>query len=393
MDGNGRQRSALKRETKDLESKKEGLQIILTAIKNRSKPEADKIVQMIRTNEDENFDVISQVVQKFRLTSIGGPGIPDDNYNKLLLSPSEQPPYGEHSFPNLNLGEWTNVTDDPNLVKHLLDLYFAWSHPFYVLFLEEFFYLGLHDRNPKYSTPLLVNAVLAVGCLYSDLPATRTVVNDPKTSGDHFFAEAKKLLAAERRPSVANVAALGVMSIRESMKGDTSSGLEFARQMMSMSAELGLHMDQTTLGPFRSMTVAEIETRRVTFWGTYAVETTSTMCLGRISGLPRIAVKIEKPYPHPLEKKVWKPHGHRHSLNTSLGLEQPSVTYSLARQLCCLTEIVNDASHLLYAPRSGNAEQRLRQLYQRYEAWHLNLPDHLNIKWGSPTLPQVIALQ
>ena len=217
---------------------------------------------------------------------------------------------------------------------------------------------------------------------------------DPSTTGDNFFAAARKLLNAESRSSITAVAALGVMSIWQSMKGDVRSGLEYARQMMPMSAELGLHMEPTSLESFKQMTIPEVEARRVTVWGTYAVETTSAMCLGRISGLSRLAVRIEKPFPNRLDSKMWRPEGHALVNSPWAGLRQPSFTDSLARQLGYLTEIVNDASHLLYTPREHNANQKLLQLHQRYQGWYQNLPKVLGIKHGGAnTLPQVICLQ
>jgi hypothetical protein len=153
-------------------------------------------------------------------------------------------------------------------------------------------------------------------------------------------------------------------------------------------------MDPPSLDSFKDMTIPEVEARRVTFWGTYAVETTSTMCLGRISGLSRTAVRIEKPCPNHLESKVWKPHGHPLLVNRWLGLEQASFTYSLARQLGYLTDIVNDTGHLLYATRDRTVSRKLRQLHERYESWHRSVPEVLSVKGGmAKTLPQVIALQ
>lgn len=321
------------------------------------------------------------------------PQKPCESYS-IQQSLSEELQDHETPFTTSQIGWWTKVTNDADLAKHLLDLYFTWSHSFYVLFLEDLFYHGLHDKKLKYATPLLVNAVLAVGCLYSELPATRTNSNDFRTSGDHFFAEAKMLLATEREPSLTTIAAVGVMSIWQSMKGYTSIGMEYAWQMMTMSTEMNLHMDPISLESFKDITMPEIEARRVTFWGAYAIETAFTMCLGRISGLPRISVRVEKPYPNHLESKPWKPLGHSQFVSSWQKLEQPSFTYSLARQLGYLTDIVNDTGHLIHAPLGVTAERKLLQLYQRYQAWLLAMPPQLHIKESpDPTLPQVIALQ
>lgn len=394
IDGDRRRKSALKRDIHDLTDQKDNFLYILTSIRNGAKSDVEAVVDMIRSNQGKSFESISQMIRKLKEARVSGSPvtepfveIADEQYNNSKV-PSL------HASPGTQVGVWTQLTNDASFAKHLLDLYFTWSHPFYVLFSEELFCHSLQDRKLKYATPLLLNAVLAVGCHYSDLPASRAVLNDSNTSGDHFFAEAERLLDVDCRSSLTTVAALGVMSIRQSMKGDNSGGLEYARQMMSMSAELCLHMDPPSLDSFKDMTIPEVEARRVTFWGTYAVETTSTMCLGRISGLSRTAVRIEKPCPNHLESKVWKPHGHPLLVNRWPGLEQASFTYSLARQLGYLTDIVNDTGHLLYATRDRTVSRKLRQLHERYESWHRSVPEVLSVKGGmAKTLPQVIALQ
>src|SRR5271163_1577557 len=113
---------------------------------------------------------------------------------------------------------------------------------------------------------MLVNAVLAVACNYSDRPEARADVNDPSTVGDHFFAEAKRLLAENERSCLTTVQALGVMSIRQAMNNQDSTGWRYAAQMMSMTVELGLHTSYAAQ-PHGKLTASEVEARKVTFWG------------------------------------------------------------------------------------------------------------------------------
>lgn len=90
---------------------------------------------------------------------------------------------------------WTNVTDDPSLVMHLVNMYFTWHYTYYTtlsksLFWKEF----LRGRQPSevrhervYCTPLLVNAMLALGCHFTAWPGARANPDDSATAGDHFF--------------------------------------------------------------------------------------------------------------------------------------------------------------------------------------------------------------
>ncbi len=115
-----------------------------------------------------------------------------------------------------------------------LSLYFTWSHPWYLLFAEEIVIHALKDKSSKYCSPLLVNAILALGCQFSDRPEARKDQNNPATVGDHFFEEAERLYHAEREhTSLTMVQALGLMAIRQGMKDRDSSGRAYNAIMMS----------------------------------------------------------------------------------------------------------------------------------------------------------------
>ncbi|EAT87310.2 hypothetical protein SNOG_04919 [Parastagonospora nodorum SN15] len=94
---------------------------------------------------------------------------------------------------------WTDVTKDVRFVENLLALYFTWSHPFYVLFSRECFYKDFRGGRDKYCSSLLVNAICAYACHFTDDPAGRTDPSNFRTAGDHFFAEAKRLLFEDER--------------------------------------------------------------------------------------------------------------------------------------------------------------------------------------------------
>jgi len=142
------------------------------------------------------------------------------------------------------------------------------------------------------------------------------------------------------------------------------------------------------------VTDSEMEARRITFWGSYALETIYAMCVGRISGLPRTAIQLEKSVPKEnLEKKIWKPHGDPRLLHEPTGLEQPAFTYTVQVQSSRLTEIVSDTLQMFYAPRDRITSRKLEVHHERFIQWHDELPSSITIKRDGPTLPQVIALQ
>jgi hypothetical protein len=118
----------------------------------------------------------------------------DDDFDTTGTEPSMDP-YQHEEDP---ITSWTEVTKDANLIKHLLRMYFTWHYTYFTtlsrnLFLKDFYKgrgnvaAGLSSRKTEYCTPLLVNAMLALGCHFTALPAARAQRDDSSTAGNHFF--------------------------------------------------------------------------------------------------------------------------------------------------------------------------------------------------------------
>lgn len=90
---------------------------------------------------------------------------------------------------------WTNVTDDAELVQHLLAMYFNYHYTFFCCLSKRTFWREfLRGKQPAgsrrdsvYCTPLLVNAMLALGCHFTAWRGARADPDDSATAGDHFF--------------------------------------------------------------------------------------------------------------------------------------------------------------------------------------------------------------
>jgi hypothetical protein len=167
---------------------------------------------------------------------------------------------------------WTDVTNDLAFVEKLFGLYFTWSHPFYILFSRECFYKDFRAGRDKYCSSLLVNSICAYACHLTDDPAGRTDPSNFRTAGDHFFAEAKRLLFEDETPSLTTTQALCIMSMREPSTGRDTSGFNYVGRCMRMCVELGLHLNNSA-SPALRLTPSEIEVRKVTFWGCFTVDT------------------------------------------------------------------------------------------------------------------------
>jgi hypothetical protein len=62
---------------------------------------------------------------------------------------------------------WTTVTDDDDLVSHLLSLYFTWDYPFYTVLDRDVFVRHMQSRqlDSDFCSPFLVNIILAHACV------------------------------------------------------------------------------------------------------------------------------------------------------------------------------------------------------------------------------------
>lgn len=62
---------------------------------------------------------------------------------------------------------WTAVTDDSELVSHLISLYFTWDYPFLRFLDRDVFLRQMQsgDLSSEFCTPYLVNAMLSNACV------------------------------------------------------------------------------------------------------------------------------------------------------------------------------------------------------------------------------------
>lgn len=292
---NRRSKAAQKRDSASMAEPSAAADIIIASIRTLPESEVQEIVQQIR--KDDSLDALAESLRKIVTLPLksDGQGSLEGDLSVLIGKPQVSQSgvarhYGHTSSLGLvhedenyskprntspissNQDAWTTVTNDVQFLYHLFDLYFRWSHPFYVLFSRECFYKDFKSGRQKYCSPLLVNAICAYACHFSDTPAARTDPNNPRTAGDHFFAEARKLLYEDESPCLTTVQALAVMGLREPSAGRDSTGFMYAGRCLRMAVELGLHLNYSSTANL-DLSRSEIEVRKVTFWGCFTYDT------------------------------------------------------------------------------------------------------------------------
>ena len=183
------------------------------------------------------------------------------------------------------LTSWTTVTSNPEVIKHILNMYWTWHYPFFTLLSKTLFYRDFHlgkpppdtHRRTEYCTPLLVNAILALGCHFTSSPAAREDPEDSATTGDHFFNEAKRLYVEHDeygKPRLATVQALALMSVREAGCGREAKGWVYSGMSFRMASDMGINLHPASLTTSKESGPDEDEedARRITFWGCFLID-------------------------------------------------------------------------------------------------------------------------
>jgi hypothetical protein len=305
------------------------------------------------------------------------------------------------------LTSWTTVTKDAEVIVHLINMYFTWHYPYFTTLSKSLFYrdflLGKPPGSPKrtvYCSSLLVNAMLALGCHFTNSPAGCADPNDPTTKGDAFFQEAKRLIVENdeyEKPRLTTIQALALMSVREAGCGREAKGWVYSGMSFRMAQDMGLNLDSGGMNNSRDpMDEKEIDARRITFWGCFQFDKCWSNYLGRLPQLPMSNITTPKYDVFPDEDSdIWSPYtdnglGQMHS--------QPSRTRAIGLQISSLCEISSGLLIFFYHPQqlersAGKSAElkKLSELHTRLEAWRRDLPNEFEPKEGQ--LPNVLLMQ
>ncbi|KAF9894603.1 hypothetical protein FE257_006491 [Aspergillus nanangensis] len=293
---------------------------------------------------------------------------------------------------------WTRVTDNEQLISHLMTMYFTWHYPFFTTLSKDLFYRDyINGRSSQYCSSLLVNAMLALGCHFSSWEGAREDPRNASTAGDHFFKEARRLILENDEDSNAKlctVQALALMSVREAGCGREGKGWVYSGMSFRMALDLGLNVDSTSLAT-RNLDEEEVDARRITFWGCFLFDKCWSNYLGRQPQLPTSNVSIPKIDMIPSEEaEMWSPYT---DIGVSRENTQASRTRAIALQISKLCEISGDLIMFFYDPTprdkplSKQTElKKLSEIHTRLEAWKKDLPKELEAKEGQ--LPPALLM-
>ncbi|KAL6917071.1 hypothetical protein FSST1_008566 [Fusarium sambucinum] len=269
---------------------------------------------------------------------------------------------------------WTTITNDINLVLHLLALYFCWEYPIFASLSKEHFLRDFRDGRHRYCSPLLVNALLALGCRFSTHSVTRANSKDSHSAGDQFFKESQRLFDQETdHHSLTTIQALGIMSIREASCGRDSRSRYCAGQSIQLAFEMGLHHtpdkgDQD-----------ESAVQLATFWGAFSLEHVYSLATGSLPQCSYFPHLPSKPLIiKDIEAKLWVPYIDD-GVPLQLLCEQQSNERSVYKCFCELSELVHQSLYLMHTPGKSLTARGLLNTFTEYLSWYDTMPDVLRL--------------
>ncbi|KAJ9426021.1 fungal-specific transcription factor domain-containing protein [Fusarium oxysporum] len=270
------------------------------------------------------------------------------------------------------------------LQEHLLELYWTWQHPWNYIIHKEVFSRAFRSRTyDRYCTPLLLSAIFALACRFSDCKELRTVGEDPNTAGSAFFEQAKILFLYESQaPIIATVQAAALMSMRALSDGQEALGWLYCGNAVRMALNLGLNIDCSQWVTSGLISEDEAEVRKVTWWGCFVLDKLFSIAVGRPGCTRKSHITCPKPsLSHEVEFEPWNPNlGSAPVVSATV---MPSRAVSTGHYAAECLSLASEAMDQIYAPNSGLSAKEVEDVVARTDvelrALYLSLPSHLRL--------------
>ncbi|CAG7926144.1 unnamed protein product [Penicillium olsonii] len=286
---------------------------------------------------------------------------------------------------------WTNVTDDDELVSHLVSLYMTWDYPFYAFFDRTTFLENMEkgNLNSDFCSPFLVNALLANACDYSQYAEVYTIAGDTNTKGAAFLAEAESYMRThsfERGGGtrLATLQATLLLYERYSVLGNEDFGYTMLHRAIEMAEELGIVNSEKLSLSSSQLSEEMIRSIQRTAWGIFQIDTivhTNFLKPSRVREvsvhrLPREENGSEDWSPYPLSSHP-----------------QPSYMNQYFDEACNLSYIARDISRSVQIAEEKkiSLNEVKQNVYDRLCQWDADLPEIFDPK-GQPA-PHILLLR
>ncbi|PWY85936.1 hypothetical protein BO70DRAFT_395068 [Aspergillus heteromorphus CBS 117.55] len=283
---------------------------------------------------------------------------------------------------------WTTLTDDNGFVSHLISLFFTWQQAFCNWIDQDLFFRDMNAGNVNctFCSPILVNAILAVACLYSDYPEAWAEPGNTDSLGQHFFTEAERLIDAEEgKITFATAQGIAVLYTCLSAMGKDRQGWTYLSRAVHAVEYLRSTSDELfrTADVPRDVMAGALDYLEI---GLFGATVACTLCLQKepIMKPPKgLQLPIHQgddgtwsPYPRQMDPV---PAAHRHC----------ALNYR-AR----LAEIATDVCEALFSngrkPPRPDLEEVVTRAYSQLTIWMHDLPGCLHC--DDHSVPEILSL-
>ncbi|APA13797.1 hypothetical protein sscle_11g085670 [Sclerotinia sclerotiorum 1980 UF-70] len=352
------------------------------AIKNM----AEKIFKCLENDTDNEQEILGRIKNGDSITSIA-------HWLDSMDSNGESQPSSFGGSDNEVDGDlskefsWTTVTDESEVIEHLIALYFTWVHPFHPLFVEGNFVHSMRNRSEAFYSHSLFNAICAMGCYLHTYDEDDNV--DYKQMGGQFCDLVRSSINPEDK-SLTNIQAFAVMFLVRCAQGQGLSGSVYLTiATKSMESLRPSHNDDVGYRQVWRETVRGINSLNVEW-----AQMTFKMAPAFIPELQPTQQDNEiTEWEGDVDKLSWK----LYRLPEDFRGEPtfPCLTATTNREKLKLIEIIRDATILLYNATGPQIyAEDLLAIYRRLLVWHENLPPKIarTGEKNPQALPHVLSL-
>ncbi|KAK0653055.1 nitrate assimilation regulatory protein nirA [Cercophora newfieldiana] len=195
--------------------------------------------------------------------------------------------------------QWTTVSDDDDLMRTLLRLYYQYEYHFFTCFHMDAFLDDMLSGTERFCSPVLVNAILAQACRCHLGFQDRVEHWNPRSLGYKFLAEAKRLFEMEinDKSSITLLQASNIINVLLNMDSMDKLGMTYTVHSVALAYNLGLYET-----PSRPRSKLRQRVYDYTAWNFYWY--ISLQCLF-YHMVPMIRETPKNPMPDPKEDPAW----------------------------------------------------------------------------------------